>query len=213
MRREASPRLAFITDGDRGTGGRPLLQVIEQACAGGVEAVVLRERLLPDLALAALCRALQPLRPGLKVIVSRRLDVARALGLDGVHLARDAVDVATARAWLGERACIGYSAHSGEEAREVAAAGADYVTLSPIYATGSKPGAPGHGPEWLREAVRGLPIPAFALGGVTPARTDEILRAGAWGVAAVSAIGAAPVPLEAAAAFRQALKGTSENST
>ena len=200
------PRLFYITDGDRGTAGRPLAEVVERAFEGGVEAVVVRERSLETGALVRLIDALDaPRARGLRVLVSRRLDLARALGLDGVHLAADAVDVATARGWLGPDAWIGYSAHSGEEARDVAARGADYVTLSPVRATSSKPGARGRGTGWLRESLVGLEIPALALGGVTPGHTEEILRAGAWGVAAVSAIGAAPDVAVAASAFREVL--------
>ncbi len=200
------PRLFYITDGDRGTAGRPLESVIERAFEGGVEAVVLRERSLETGALVRLIDALDALRArGLRVLVSRRLDLARAIGLDGVHLAADAVDVATARGWLGPEAWIGYSAHSGGEARDAAARGADYVTLSPIRATSSKPGARGRGTAWLRESLVGLRIPALALGGVTAGHTDEILKAGAWGVAVVSAIGAAPDVAAAASAFRDFL--------
>lgn len=200
------PRLWYITDGARGTGGRPLRHVIERAVAGGVEAVVLRELALQTHELVVLIESLLPLREsGLRLLLSRRLDLARAYDLDGVHLARDAISVAEARAWLPERAWIGYSAHSGEEARAVAAAGASYVTLSPVYATQSKPGAVARGPAWLKEATDGLAIPALGLGGVTPERTRGILTAGAWGVAAVSAIGAAPDVTAATAAFRKAL--------
>ncbi|MBW2279648.1 MAG: thiamine phosphate synthase [Deltaproteobacteria bacterium] len=200
------PRLFYITDGERGTAGRPLHEVVARAFEGGVEAVVVRERSLETGALARLIDSLDASRSqGLRVLVSRRLDLARALGLDGVHLAADAVDVATARGWLGPDAWLGYSAHSGEEARDVAARGADYVTLSPIRATSSKPGACGRGIDWLRKSLSGLEIPALALGGVAACDIEEILRAGAWGVAAVSAIGAAPDVAAAASAFREAL--------
>ena len=196
------PRLLYISDGERGSAGRPLLDVLERAVAGGLRAVVLRERRLSTAELAALIEATLPLRErGVRLLVSRRLDLARAYGLDGVHLAADAVPVARARAWLGPAALVGYSAHSGAEARRVADEGASYVTLSPIYATASKPGAPGRGLAWLLQATRDLQIPALALGGVTPARTEGMLKAGAWGVAAVSAIGASPDPAAAARAF------------
>lgn len=202
------PRLFYITDGERGTGGRPQHEVIRRAFEGGVEAVIVRE---PEP--LVLLEALAPLRArGLRVLVSRRLDLARAFALDGVHLAADAVPVGEARAWLGPDAWIGYSAHSGDEAARVAAQGASYVTLSPIHSTSSKPGAGGKGVAWLRGSLRGLAIPALALGGVTPARIEEILRSGAWGVAAVSAIGAAPDVARAARAFREVITQSTENS-
>jgi thiamine-phosphate pyrophosphorylase len=200
------PRLFYITDSQRGSGGRDLREVVEQAQRGGVDAVIVRERALSSAALGELLLQLTPLRSsGLRVLVSRRCDMVRAFELDGVQLARDAVSVATARTWLGPDCTIGYSAHTAPEARQAARDGADYVTLSPIFATGSKPGAPGQGLAWLREALVGLQIPALALGGVTAERTREILGAGAWGVAAVSAIGAACDIRGAAAEFRRAI--------
>lgn len=200
------PRLCYITDARRGTAGRPLRDVICQAAQGGVGLVVLRERNLPDAELGALLEALVPLRKsGLKLVASRRLDLARGYGLEGVHLAADAIPVREARAWLGPQALIGYSAHSGDEARQAAKEGASYVTLSPIYPTSSKPGAPGRGCAWLADATQDLDLPALALGGLTPGRTREVLEAGAWGVAAVAAIGAAPDVELAAREFRNAL--------
>ena len=169
--------------------------------------VVIRERDLPDARLGSLVEELLPLRgEGLRLLVSRRLDVARAYGLDGVHLAADATPVREARDWLGPEAWLGYSAHSGEEAREVATAGADYVTLSPIYPTSSKAGAEPRGTDWLAQATRDLPIPALALGGITARRVGEVVRAGAWGVAVVSSVGAALDVEEAAREMQRSIE-------
>ncbi len=195
-----------MSDGARGSAGRPLLDVIEALARGGVELVVLRERDWTGAEWTEAARRLEPARRrGLRVVASRRLDVARALGLDGVQLGREAIPVREARAFLGPDALIGYSAHDGDEARHAAAEGASYVMLSPIYDTGSKPGATPRGCDWLREASADLAIPALALGGLTPARVSEVRAAGAFGVAAVEALGAAPDPEAAARAFRRAL--------
>ena len=186
-----TPRLCYMSDGERGTAGRPLARVIADAATGGVDTAVVREALSgPEW--EALVAALAPARArGLALLASRRADLARAFDLDGVHLGREAIPVRQARAWLGPQATIGYSAHSAEEAQRAARDGASYVTLSPIYPTGSKPGAPARGCGWLADAVRDLPVPALALGGLTPARVAEVRAAGAAGVAVVSAIGAA----------------------
>jgi thiamine-phosphate pyrophosphorylase len=201
-----NPRLCFLSDGPRSTGGRPLLDVIEGLARGGVELVVLRERGWTGREWTEASRRLAPWRArGLRVVASRRLDVARALELDGVHLGRESVPVREARGFLGEHALLGYSAHDGSEARRAAAEGASYVMLSPIYETESKPGHPARGCIWLRNACAELPIPAFALGGVTAKQVPELLAAGASGVAAVAALGAAPDPEAAAAEFRRAL--------
>ncbi|MEX2206934.1 MAG: thiamine phosphate synthase [Myxococcota bacterium] len=195
-----------MSDGPRSTGGRPLLDVIEGLARGGVELVVLREPGWTGTEWTEAARRLAPWRArGLRVVSSRRLDVASALELDGVHLGRDAVPVNEARGFLGEHALVGYSAHDRDEARRAAAEGASYVMLSPIYQTESKPGEPARGCSWLRNACADLPIPAFALGGVTAKQVPELLAAGASGVAAAAALGAAPDPVAAAREFRHAL--------
>jgi thiamine-phosphate pyrophosphorylase len=199
------PRLCFMSDGPRSTGGRPLLDVIEALARGGVELVVLREREWSGAQWTESVRRLEPLRArGLKLVASRRLDCARALALDGVHLGADAVPVRDARTFLGADALIGYSAHEPDEARDAAAAGASYVMLSPVFSTDSKPAVPPRGVDWLRAVARGLPVPAFALGGLTPERVAAVRAAGAHGVAAVAALGAAPDPEAAAREFQRA---------
>jgi thiamine-phosphate pyrophosphorylase len=200
------PRLSYWTDGARGCAGRDQLEVIERLARGGVEAVVLRERDWSGSEWTSCAARLEPLRArGLRVLASRRLDVARALELDGVHLGRESISVAEARAFLGPDALVGYSAHEPDEARAAAAAGASYVTLSPIYATSGKPDREPRGSDWLRAAVAELPVPVLALGGVTAARVPELRRAGAFGVVAIEALGAAPDPEAAAREFRRAL--------
>ncbi len=196
------PRVCYVTDGERGTAGRPQAEVIEAAVRGGLEMLVLRMRRASTAEWTRLLERVLPLRAkGLRVLASRRLDLARAFGLDGVHLAADSVGVAEARRWLGPEPWIGYSAHSGEEALRAQTEGASYVTLSPIYPTESKPGMPARGAVWLAKSTAGLDIPVLALGGIKVDRVAEIRSAGAWGVAVVSAIGAAPKPEKAAREF------------
>src|ERR1043166_4223314 len=132
-------RLYLVTDRTR-TGGRPLLEVVEAALDGGVDAVQLREKDLPtdelvDLAtrLVGLCR-----RHGARLLINDRIDVALAVGADGVHLPVDSFRVADARSLLGNAALIGASAHHAGAARSAAAAGADFVVFGPVFDTPSK---------------------------------------------------------------------------
>lgn len=200
------PRLCYWTDGARGRGGRDQLDVIERLARGGVEAVVVRERDWSIPEWRGCVERLAPLRArGLRLLAGRRLDLCRALGLDGVHLGADALPVADARAFLGPDALVGYSAHDPDEARAAAKAGASYVSLSPIYPTDSKPDAPARGAAWLARGVAGLTVPVLALGGVTPERVAELRAAGASGVVAIAALGAAADPEAAAREFRRAL--------
>ncbi|WP_232631628.1 thiamine phosphate synthase, partial [Methylobacterium sp. Leaf118] len=102
--------------------------------------------------------------------------------------------IAAARGRLGPAGLIGVSAHGPAEAAVAAAAGADYATLSPIFPSASKPG---YGPALglgALEAIRGLPIPVFALGGVGQAQAAACLRAGAAGIAVMGGLMRAPDP-------------------
>lgn len=180
-------------------GGRPLAGVVEAALAGGVAGVQLRE---PDtlagelLALAegllALCR-----RAGVPLVINDRVDVALAVGADGVHLGGRSLPVADARRLLGRERLIGRSVHGLEEAREAAAAGADYLIYGHVFATPSKEGLAPRGTAALAEVCRGVaaePVPVLAIGGVTAARLGEVAAAGAAGAAVMSGIMAAPDP-------------------
>lgn len=151
----------------------------------GVAAVQLREKDLPARELFELAGLLREvtLRHGAALLVNDRLDVARAVGADGVHLRRDSVACADARAFLGEGALLGASCHSLEELGERAEA--DFATFSPVFASPGK-GEP-LGLDALGEAARTSPLPLFALGGVKPHRIPEVLSTGVHGISAIRA--------------------------
>lgn len=130
------------------------------------------------------------------VIVNARPDLARAVGAQGVQLGSGDLSVADARRVLG-RGWIGRSVHSVAEAREAIADGADYLLLGSIFETATHPGQPGLGRAVLSE-VTALGTPVIAIGGITPARSEAIRDAGAWGVAAVRALWNAADPYAAA---------------
>lgn len=182
--------LYLVTDRHQ-TGGRPLVSLIEQAAAGGLRAVQVRERDLATRDVLALVQELHaPLRArGVRVLVNDRVDLVLALGADGVHLRADSLPVAAARRLLGADRLIGVSAHTADDVVRAESDGADFAVLGPIYETPSKRqyGEP-IGPRVLEEAGRRCRIPVFAIGGITVARVAEVRRAGAYGVAVVSAI-------------------------
>jgi thiamine-phosphate pyrophosphorylase len=158
----------------------------------------LREKDLSAAERASLLRQLaeRTVAYGAVLTVHGDVDVAEALGLGGVHLPVGA-DPAAARQRLGEGALIGVSSHGKEEARAAAMRGADYVTLSPIHLTASKPGyGPALGLDGLAEACRDAGCPVIALGGVTAANASECLAAGAAGVAVMGEIMRAGSPRE-----------------
>ena len=176
-------------------------EIAGDAFAAGARWLLLREKDLPADALAALARdllaAAEPFAA--RVALSGDAALAADLGLDALHLPRDG-DVAAARRRLDPGALIGQSAHDRSEAERAAAAGADYVSFSPIFESPSKPG---YGPalelDGLAEIAADLPIPVVALGGVTAARVAALRDAGAAGFAVMGAVMAAEDPGRAVA--------------
>lgn len=139
------------------------------------------------------------------VTVNTRLAVADALGT-GVHLGWRGPSVVEARDLLGDDALLGYSAHDeigleGDRAPDV-----DYYFFSPIYATSSKPDQPPAGIPALRSFCQtAAPIPTLALGGITPERVQACREAGAEGVAVLSGIMEADLPVAATRAYLRAI--------
>ena len=186
MRPLPQPPLLVVTD--RSQARRPLPEVVATALAGGCRWFLLREKDLGQPERLALTREVATLaqRGHATLLVGADLDAARLT--DGVHLPRDG-DVVAARAALGAAALIGRSAHSLEEAVAAAKDGADYVTLSPIFASASKPAyGPVLGLETLKAVADALPIPVLALGGIDANNAAGCRDAGAAGVAAMGPI-------------------------
>lgn len=200
--------LYLITDRTQ-TNGRALGTVVRQALEGGVRVVQLREKDLSGRDLFGMARELRHITQeyGAQLVINDRLDIALAVGADGVHLGAGSLPVAETRRILGPERLIGYSAHAVSEARQAEADGADFVTFGPVYPTPSKAayGAP-VGVELLAEATSSLTIPVFALGGVKKTSIAELLTAGARGIALISAIIAAPDPRAAAATLLETLE-------
>ncbi len=184
--------------------GRPLDQVARQAVEGGATLLQLRaegcstyEQVLLGTRLRIVSREL-----GVPLVINDRLDVAQAVQADGVHVGHPGVDDMPpdiARALLGPRAIVGVSVATPEEAVGAARLGASYLSVGPIFATSSKGDAgPVVGPGRLR-AVRGASdLPLCAIGGITASSAAEAVRAGADGVAVLSAVCAAPDPAHSA---------------
>jgi thiamine-phosphate pyrophosphorylase len=196
------PPILVITD--RRMASRPLADVLGAALEGGCRWVLLRE---PDLAsgdLAELGRDVATLCKRHNALLSISADVTAAteIGAGGVHLpqrAANAETVARARAALGKAALIGVSCHSLEEAEAAQRLGADYVTLSPVFLTESKPGyGPALGTERLASMIAVLHLPVLALGGIAPDNAAAVRASGAGGLAVMGLIMRAKDP---AAAF------------
>jgi len=191
----------LVTDARRAR--TPLLDLVTEATAGGVDAIYLREAggSIDDLARTARTLRAQ-IGDKVALLVNGGPRAALATG-SGLHLRERDMTPAAARTVLGPAVPIGRSVHSPEGA--VAATGADYVLAGHVYPSPSKPGLAPLGPAGLARIVAVAPCPVIAIGGITPERVTEIIQTGARGVAVIGAIVEAEDPRAAARALRVAV--------
>ena len=206
--RLADARLYLCTDARRSQGD--LAPFLDAVLGAGVDIVQLREKGLEageEIALlevfAAACR-----RHGRLLAVNDRADVALAAGADVLHLGQDDLPVPVARQILGSGPLIGRSSHSPAQADAAAAEpDVDYFCAGPVWTTPTKPGRPATGPGLLAHvADHDLARPWFAIGGISLARLDEVLAAGATRVVVVRAITEADDPAAAVKSFASRLR-------
>jgi len=173
-----------------------LFWVVEEAFKAGVKALQIREKDLSSRELVNLSERLyeRARRYKAKVLINDRIDIAVATGLDGVHLGVNSLPVDVVRRKWGDL-LIGVSTHSLEEALEAQSGGADFITFGPVYETPSKiKYGPPKGIEALKEVCSKVSIPVFAIGGINIDNIKEVIEAGAYGVALISAIMASRTP-------------------
>ena len=201
------PPLLVISD--RGQARQPLEQIAEAAFAGGCRWFSLREKDLPPAQRCALLEALVALGRSFAatVMVHEDIEAAKTSGASGLHLPSGG-DPQAARARL-PGALIGASAHSGSEAASLLRAGADYVTVSPIFLTASKPG---YGPALELDALATIVAeaagPVLALGGITPDNAALCRGAGASGIAVMGEVMRAADPRTTVARLIRAFAAT-----
>ena len=186
--------LYLVADADY-AAGRDLAGLIEAAVDGGVSIVQLRAKSLGGGAFVELGSAIAALLAarGVPLLVNDRLDVAQACGAAGVHLGQEDMPVPLARRILGPGATIGVSVNTAEEARRAEREGADYVGAGPAFSTTTKETPLAVlGPEGIRRIVQATRLPVVAIGGIGAGNAAELGRAGAEGIAVVSAILGAP---------------------
>jgi thiamine-phosphate pyrophosphorylase len=188
--------------------GRSLEEILDAAIAGGCRMVQLREKEWPSGRLLPLAERLRDRcrRAGVSFIVNDRVDLAVAVGADGVHLGQDDLPVAAARALLRPGMVLGRSTHSVAQARDAQAEGADYIAVGSMFPTQTKPDFELVGPELIRTIRPGITAPLVGIGGVTRENVAQVIRAGADGVAVISAVCGAPDPAAATRDFLAAIR-------
>lgn len=191
---------ATVKDGD-------VEKAVTEAVAGGATMIQLRERDLPAGELLALARRLKSITRGKALlIVNDRVDVAVSVEADGVQLPEDGLPILVARGLIGRYAVLGRSVHGADAAQTARREGAEFLVAGTIYASTSKPGATPAGPALISEITKDTSIPVLAIGGITADKVDELVQAGAAGVAVISAIANAEDPKAAAEDLIKALR-------
>jgi thiamine-phosphate pyrophosphorylase len=194
---------------DRGlAGGRPILEIVKAAVQGGVTCVQLREKdcsTLDFIDQALTIKNFLKAR-GVPLIINDRVDVALAIEANGVHLGQTDMPLNIAQKIIGNSMIIGISAESLEDAVEAEKGGADYLGVSPIYATPTKTDtAPPLGLDGLRTIRAAVRLPLVGIGGLNRDNSAAVIENGGDGVAVVSAIVAAEDPAAAAANIKQVI--------
>jgi thiamine-phosphate pyrophosphorylase len=171
--------------------GRPIAQSVEEAIAGGVSMVQLREKDISSREFYEIAVELRAVtrRHHVPLVINDRLDIALALGAEGLHLGQTDLPLKEARRLAGKNLFIGASAHTVEEALEAEREGADYLGVGPVYPTGSKADA-GEvlGIAGLEAICARVKIPVIGIGGINAENAAPVISAGATGVAVISAI-------------------------
>lgn len=196
----------LVTD-TRLCAGRGVAATVREAVRGGVTLVQLRDHQAGTRRLCELARSVQPVLAGTRVrlVIDDRVDVALAVGADGVHLGQGDLPPQDARRLLGPHAVIGHSVSRPEQAAAAARlvdAAVDYLGVGPLRATPTKPDAAAPlGITGVTRVLAATDLPCVVIGGVHSADVAGLRRTGAAGVAVVSAICAADNPRAAAAAL------------
>jgi len=207
LRRPLDLGLVLVTDRAL-CFGRPLEDVVQAAVRGGVSAIQLREKHCSTAEFITLASRMKTLleSSGVPLIINDRVDVALASDADGVHLGQRDVSVSEARRRLGPEAVLGLSVETMAQALNAEGLDIEYLGVSPIFPTPTKPEA---GMVWGLEGLRSLRPRTrrflVAIGGIKAANARDVLEAGADGLAVVSAICSANNPEAAARDLRNAV--------
>ena len=191
MRNGLLQKLDFILITNRNICEVELTKTVGYSIEGGVGTIQLREKDLSARELYVLARKLREITKYLNanLIINDRVDIAMAIGADGVHLGWQSLDINTVRKIIGQEKLIGFSAHNLQDAKNAEYEGADYATISPIFDTPYKDYfIKPIGASEIKKIKDQIKIPVIALGGINENNVREVLSCGADGIAVISAV-------------------------
>ena len=175
----------FITDASLSKAGN--LSDVENALAAGVSVVQYRNKKGTTLELFEEAKLLRKICRSALFLINDRIDIAFAVDADGVHIGQDDMPIEVARNILGDKKIIGITVHNDEEAKKAQEGGADYVGLSPVFATSTKDDAGSPcGVEMIKKLKKSVDIPVVAIGGINSKNAEEVVSAGADALCAIS---------------------------
>lgn len=175
--------------------GRSNIEVVREMLVGGVKILQYRQKEKSRKEKYLECVEIRRMteKSAATFIVNDDLDIALAVGADGVHLGQNDVPIEAARKLLKAEMIIGLSTHSPRQALDAIVRGADYIGIGPIFPTQTKKDVcPAVGLEYLDYAVKNVGIPFVAIGGIKLHNLQEVLAHGASCVAMVTEIVSAP---------------------
>lgn len=192
--------------------GRSPELVARELCEGGADLIQLRAKQSSLDEIRHMAEAILPVTraAGVGLVINDHLEIAREVGAELCHLGQEdffdagftnVSQLSTSNSQLR----VGLSTHAPEQARRALAAGADYLAIGPVFATGTKPTARAVTLKYVRWAAANVQIPWFAIGGIKLSNLDDVLAAGAKRVCVVSAILNAPDVTKTCAEFRRRL--------
>jgi thiamine-phosphate pyrophosphorylase len=172
------------------SAGRTNLEILHAVIDGGARIIQLREKECPTRELYRMAERFreETAKAGVLLIVNDRIDVALAVGADGVHLGQDDLPIPAARR-IAPQLILGVSTHSLEEALRAEREGADYVNIGPIFPTKTKEGVTAClGPDAIGVISPSLSVPFTVMGGINDSNLDQVLEQGARRIAMVTAV-------------------------
>jgi thiamine-phosphate diphosphorylase len=192
--------------------GRDHYDIAAAAIEGGATAIQLRIKKRSMGEALKIANAIHELtrEAGIPLIINDHVGIAMASRAEGLHVGPDDISVPSARRMLGSATMIGKSTGKHDEAIKAEQQGANYVGVGPVYATETKPGKPPVGTSRLTKVSAVVGIPVLAIGGIDSGNLAECIKAGADGVAVISAIALADDMVSATVALREALEKARE---
>ena len=205
MKKEDIDYSVYLVTDRRNKTDEEFLNIIEEAIKGGTTVVQLREKTASTKEFYDLALKVKEItsRYGVPLLINDRIDIALAVGSEGVHIGQDDMPADIAREIIGEDKILGVSASTVEEAKKAEIDSADYIGSGAVFPTSTKDDADSVSKEELKEIVDSIDIPVVAIGGITVENANTLKGSGIAGFSVVSAIMSAEDPKEASKKLKE----------